>query len=121
MHDIVVTDDKCTPVAGPVGDTNNNNLLDTTETWTYTCRTNISVSTMNTATAKGQANGFTAVGHAFATVLVSPAVIAKTTPRLPNTGLPQKETSIPWNMVALASILMLASASLLIAHRKDTI
>lgn len=121
MHDIVVTDDKCTPVSSSVGDANNNNLLDTTETWTYTCRTNVPVSTMNTATAKGQANGFTAIGHAFANVLVSPAVIAKITPRLPNTGLPQKEASIPWSMIALASILILASASLLIVLRKDTI
>lgn len=121
MHDVVVTDDKCAPVAGPVGDTNRNNLFETTEKWVYTCRTNVPVSTMNTATAKGQANGFTAISHAFANVLVSPAVIAKITPRLPNTGLPQKEASIPWNMVALASILMLASASLLIAFRKRNI
>lgn len=117
MHDVVVTDDKCTPVSGPVGDVNRNNLFETTETWVYTCRTNVPVSTMNTATAKGQANGFTAISHAFANVLVSPAV-AKVTPRLPNTGFSQKEASIPWNMVALASVLMLISASLLIAFRK---
>lgn len=100
MHDVVVTDDTCALVSGPIGDVNRNNLFETTETWVYTCRTHVPVSTMNTATVKGQANGFTAISHAFANVLVSPAVIAvpassQITPRLPNTGLSPKESNIP--------------------------
>jgi hypothetical protein len=83
MHDVVVTDDKCVPVSGYSGDANNNKLLDPGESWVYTCRTNVSVSTRNTATAIGKANGFTALGYAFATVLVS-------VPGLPNTGFPPK-------------------------------
>jgi uncharacterized repeat protein (TIGR01451 family) len=43
LHDIVVTDDKCSPVVavtsgGPnVGDTNGNTILDPGETWVYQC------------------------------------------------------------------------------------
>jgi peptidoglycan hydrolase-like protein with peptidoglycan-binding domain len=47
----------------------------------YTCTTAVSASTMNIATADGRANGLTALGYAFATVLVS-------APGLPNTGFP---------------------------------
>lgn len=84
MHDVLVTDDKCAPVSGYSGDANNNKLLDPGESWIYTCRTNISVSTRNTATALGKANGFTALGYAFATVLVS-------APGLPDSGFPPKK------------------------------
>jgi len=83
MHDVVVTDDKCAPVSSYSGDANNNNLLDPDEAWIYTCQTNVSVSTTNTATVLGKANGFTALGYAVATVLVS-------VPGLPNTGFPPK-------------------------------
>jgi peptidoglycan hydrolase-like protein with peptidoglycan-binding domain len=71
MRDVYVIDDKCSPVSRISGDTNNNNLLDVSESWIYTCRTNITTSTRNTATALGKANGFTSLGYAFATVLVS--------------------------------------------------
>ena len=79
MHDIIVTDDKCSLVNLVSGDTNHNHLLDVNETWIYTCTTHISASTKNTATAKGEANGFTVYDHAFANVYV--------TPGLPKTGL----------------------------------
>jgi len=79
LHDVSVTDNKCSPVTFSSGDANRNSLLDPGETWTYTCQTNVPVSTMNTATASGTANGFTAIAYAFATVLVS-------APSLPNTG-----------------------------------
>jgi len=82
MSNINVLDDTCGPVSGPsTGDINNNNLLDPGESWLYSCEANISVSTRNIATVTGHANGFTALGYAFATVLVSD-------PGLPNTGLP---------------------------------
>jgi peptidoglycan hydrolase-like protein with peptidoglycan-binding domain len=60
---------------------NGNGLLDPGESWTYTCETNVPVSTTNIATAEGTANGFNALDYAFATVLVS-------APGLPNTGFP---------------------------------
>jgi len=81
LHNVIITDNKCAPVSYVSGDTNGNNLLDPSETWIYTCSTNVPVSTMDMATAQGSANGFTALGYAFATVLVAD-------PGFPNTGFP---------------------------------
>lgn len=111
MNNIIVTDDKCGPVSGPFGDVNNNNLLDPGESWSYACQTNISVSTRNVATAEGRANGFIAVGYAFATVLVA-------APGLPNTGFPPQGTSNPWNIAIAVLILMITSFSIVAALRK---
>jgi len=83
LHDVTVTDDKCAPVSRISGDTNGDNLLDLTESWIYTCRANVPISTRNVATAKGTANGLVNIGYAFATVLVS-------APSFPNTGFPPK-------------------------------
>lgn len=88
MHNVSVADDKCAPVYRTSGDANVNNLLDPGESWVYACRTNISVSTRNTATARGDANGITALGYAFSTVLVS-------APGLPSTGAPLISASVP--------------------------
>ncbi len=49
-----LTDDKCTPLTRQSGDTNTNNVLETTETWTYTCQSTISQTTLNTAVVTGQ-------------------------------------------------------------------
>lgn len=108
MHDVAVTDDKCAPVSRNFNDANlngnnNNNLLEPGESWSYTCRTNVPVSTMNVATAEGKANGFTALGYAFATVLVA-------TPGLPNTGFPLDGKSVSWGIVILSGIFMAAVA-----------
>ncbi|MCR4325604.1 MAG: ice-binding family protein [Patescibacteria group bacterium] len=88
MHDVTVTDDKCASVARISGDTNSDNLLDTGESWTYTCQANVPISTSNIATAKGAANGFIALDYALATVLVG-------SPGFPNTGLPPRGSSTP--------------------------
>jgi len=79
IHNVIVTDDKCSPIDLISGDTNRDHLLDINEAWIYTCQTHISASTKNTATAQGEANGFTVYDHAFANVYV--------TPGLPKTGL----------------------------------
>lgn len=83
MHDVTVTDDKCAPVSRVSGDANADNLLAPSETWTYTCGMNVTASLRNVATAKGMANGFTAIGYAFATVVVD-------APKLPNAGFPPR-------------------------------
>ncbi|HUX35927.1 MAG TPA: ice-binding family protein [Candidatus Paceibacterota bacterium] len=115
MHNVTVTDDKCSPVSRTSGDTNGNNLLDPGETWAYTCTTNITASTRNVATAEGKANGFTALGYAFATVLVS-------APGLPNTGFPPEANSgIPWGIVILAGSLLLVSISIAVVLKKRKI
>ena len=44
---------QCSPILlNPAGDTNSNGLLDTTETWVYTCTAVLTETTTNTATAE---------------------------------------------------------------------
>jgi uncharacterized repeat protein (TIGR01451 family) len=102
MGNVTVADNKCAPVTYVSGDTNNNNLLDPGEAWVYACRTNVTASTMNTATAEGTANGITAIGYAFATVLVA-------APGLPNTGFPPEANVVPWVALIVAGLSIAAS------------
>jgi uncharacterized repeat protein (TIGR01451 family) len=111
MNNVITTDNKCAPVSYVSGDVNGNNLLDPGESWTYTCQTNVPVSTMNTATAKGSANGFTAIGYAFATVLVS-------VPGLPNTGFPPAGNNMLWDIAMLVGGMVLISISLFVIFGK---
>ena len=54
LHNIIVSDPQCTTLTGPVGDTNSNGILETTETWTYTCTVNnVTLAFTNTVTATG--------------------------------------------------------------------
>lgn len=59
LTNIVLSDDKCSPVNYVDGDTNTNNQLETTETWNYTCSTNITAATTNIATVTGDYNAQT--------------------------------------------------------------
>jgi hypothetical protein len=59
LSNVTVTDDKCSPVIFNSGDTNTNSLLETSETWTYSCTTTVTVTTTDTAVATGHANGQT--------------------------------------------------------------
>ncbi len=97
MSNVSVVDNKCSPVTYVSGDANQNNFLDPGEAWVYTCRTNVTASIMNTATAEGTANGITAIGYAFATVLVA-------VPGLPNTGFPPEGNVIPLIVVIVAGL-----------------
>lgn len=81
LSNVILTDDKCGPVKYVSGDTNGDSKLNPTETWTYTCQTNLIKTTTNTIIASGQANGLTARDFAIATVVLS-------APVFPNTGLP---------------------------------
>ena len=113
MNNVSVADNKCSPVTYVSGDVNNDHLLQPGESWIYTCSTNITASTMNTATAQGSANGFTAVAYAFATVLVA-------APGLPNTGyLPDANAGVPWGIIAFVSgLVLLISASFVVVLKK---
>jgi hypothetical protein len=97
LGNVSLTDDRCGPEVYVSGDTNLNSSLDTTETWVYTCRANLTQTTTNTATAVGTANGLTARATAIATVVVA-------SPQLPNTGFPPKSTNNPLSNFALAII-----------------
>ncbi len=103
LNNIVLTDDKCGPMKYISGDTNVDLKLDVTETWTYTCQSNLTQTTTNTAIATGEANGFTVRDIAVATVVV-PDVLrpaAPVVPKLPRTGVEPLESAVPWNMVIL--------------------
>ena len=98
LSNVTLSDDKCNSVKYISGDINKDSKLDTTETWTYTCQTRLSKTTTNTATATGVANGITVKDFAIATVVVS-------TPSLPKTGFPPRESQTPWNIILSASVL----------------
>lgn len=91
LHNVRLTDNQCSPIYGPFGDANNDNLLDPSESWAYACRTKLIETTTNTAFVTGEANGLIARDFAIATVVVA-------IPKLPNTGFPPSE-SILWLFV----------------------
>jgi uncharacterized repeat protein (TIGR01451 family) len=72
LSNVTVTDDKCADVTYQSGDTNSDNKLDLSETWTFTCTTTITETTTNTATATGHAGTVTVTDTAQATVTVLP-------------------------------------------------
>ncbi|MDP3661285.1 MAG: ice-binding family protein, partial [bacterium] len=101
LSNVSVVDDKCPGlpgrVAGHPGDLNKNNLLESNETWSFTCQTYLSKTTTNIGTAEGHANGLTAIDFSPATVVVS-------APGLPNTGIDPNGKNIPWNIIALTAL-----------------
>jgi len=99
LSNIVLTDDKCSPLNYISGDLNNDSKLDTTETWTYTCQTNLSTTTTNTARVQGTVNGFIAKDFAIVTVVVS-------TPGLPKTGFPPRGENMMWYVIVSAGVLV---------------
>ncbi|MEO5974104.1 MAG: ice-binding family protein [Ilumatobacteraceae bacterium] len=72
MTNVTVSDNKCAPLALISGDTNANNYLETTETWTVRCTTLITETTTNAATAVGFSGGLSSTDVAFATVVLTP-------------------------------------------------
>jgi hypothetical protein len=96
LSNVTITDDKCTGLPGRVvghpGDLNKNDLLESNESWSFTCQTNLTQTTTNTGVAYGTANGLIATDFSLATVAVTP-------PKLPKTGFPPKEESTIWNII----------------------
>ena len=122
LSNVQVTDDKCSPISYISGDVNNDSMLDTFETWTYTCETNLTDTTTNTAIATGEANGLLARDFAIATVTVATAVpVAPVVPTLPKTGLSQGGNDVLKGIVIPVSIIILFFASVVIALRKYSI
>jgi uncharacterized repeat protein (TIGR01451 family) len=116
LSDVILTDDKCSPMNYISGDTNSDSKLDVTETWVYTCRMNLSNTTTNTAIAVGQANGFSVRDFAVAVVTVATAV-----PALPQTGFASEGNNVLLDIVMLTGILMLASILFVAVLRKRKI
>lgn len=109
LNNVRLTDDKCSPMVYQSGDTNNDMMLQPSETWTYTCRTNLSATTTNTAIASGDANGLSVRDIAVATVVVA-------TPALPSTGFSPGQNAL-WG-VLVASLFMIVATSLAVALRR---
>lgn len=95
LSNVRLTDDKCSPMTRISGDANGDAKLDPSETWTYTCGTNIASTTTDTAIASGEANGLTVRDLATATVVVAGAV-----PALPKTGFAPTDSVLGWGLVA---------------------
>lgn len=116
LSNVSIVDDKCTGLPGRVvghpGDLNKNNLLESNESWSFTCKSNIYKTTTNTATASGDANGLTAKDFAIATVVVT------NIPGLPKTGF-GPENNISWNIIISAGILGIL-ISFYLARKKQT-
>jgi len=111
LTNVTLSDDKCSPMRYVSGDTNVDSLLDVTESWTYTCSSNLTATTTNTAVASGAANGFTVRDFAVATVVVA-AVVAPAggiVPSLPATGLEPAQGIPAWVLLA-AGFVALSSA-----------
>lgn len=109
LNNVALVDDKCSPVTFVSGDINGDSKLDPSETWTYTCKTNLTKTTTNTARASGEANGFIVRDFAIATVVVANAV-----PSLPKTGF-DSTTGTPWQA---GVAILLATSTLFYAIRK---
>jgi len=117
LSNVFVTDDKCTGLPGRVsghpGDLNSNNLLESNESWSFTCESNLTTTTVNIGTAEGSANGLTARDFALATVVVSP-------PGFPDTGISPDNQGVIRNIVMLVGIFAV-SVFFHLARRKQTI
>lgn len=112
LSNITLVDNKCSPMKYISGDTNNDSKLDPTETWKYTCRQNLTESTTNIATARGEANGISVRDVALATVVVATAV-----PALPNTGFAPANI-LSWALVAAGIVVLGVLAYVMRKKRK---
>ena len=106
LHNVLLTDDKCAPLNFISGDANANAMLDPAEAWRYTCQTNLTKTTTNTAIASGTANGLTVRDIAIVTVLVA-------APGLPNAGFSPAVKDASFYVLILSGILMLVSIAFL--------
>lgn len=112
LNNVYLTDDKCSPLSYVSGDMNGDSKLDTNETWTYNCSTNLTTTTTNTVMARGEANGLVARDFAIATVVVA-------APALPSTGIAPEGSTLLLSVIA-AGILAVLSFSYL-ARRKQVV
>ena len=123
LSNVSITDDKCTGLPGRVtghpGDINSNNLLESNETWSFTCQTNITQTTTNIGTAVGYANGLTAVDFSSATVVV-PEVLGATV-GFPNAGFPPERGNTLWFVATLIGVIALVSTTLKVVLKKRTV
>lgn len=75
MTNVTMVGDTCSPIIRISGDTNNNLILEVSETWVYTCVWNLTATHTNVVTARGWANGISATDIASATVIVGQPIV----------------------------------------------
>ncbi len=93
MFNINVTDDQCSPIAGPVkGPGDQDALLEVGEIWTYTCSMDLSETTTNIACADGD---FVGGGSDSACAQVTVEVVQPTPTPVPPTPTPVPPTPTP--------------------------
>lgn len=88
LGDVIVADDKCSPVSFANGDVNSNYKLDSGEAWRYICNADLTETTTSIVTARGQADNQYVTDVASLTVFVGKdakagAIVPK---GLPKTG-----------------------------------
>lgn len=110
LANVNVDDDKCGTMTYVSGDTNEDDMLDVSEEWIYTCEMNVTGNTVNTVTVTGDANGLTATDLAVAPVLVAGAV-----PALPVTGASSSTNTL---VLVLAAVAISASVLMYVARKK---
>lgn len=117
LSNITVTDNKCSNMSSKLGDTNGNNLLDTSEVWIYTCTMFLEETTTNTATVVAFSGGFKAVGETTVTVKVQSVALpeAGNVPGFPDQRIPSfPETGVNPNFkIIVWAILSGVSAGLI--------
>lgn len=109
LSDVVVVDDKCSAMSNKLGDTNGNNLLDTTEVWVYSCTTHLSETTTNTVSVSAFANGLQAMGYATLVVTVAPSA-SEMTLSLPDTGDVEANPSVKilvWKILSVVLAILI--------------
>jgi len=99
---ISVTDNRIAALTRISGDTNSDNILQSTETWVYRGTATLTATTTNTGTAAGSVNNGPVSSTSTVTVSVAPRTV--TGGRLPATGSPW------YNVLLVGAVLMLLGA-----------
>jgi uncharacterized repeat protein (TIGR01451 family) len=111
ISDIALTDDKCDPINLISGDLNKDKKLDTAETWLYACQSNITETTINTGTVRGQVDGKYATDSSTAIVRVGKVLGTNIIPKgMPKTGFGIIENKFlsTWQQAFFAIFILLA-------------
>ena len=123
ISDVTLTDNKCAAVTFTGGDINGDNKLDTDEVWTYICKSNITKTTTNTGTVRGQVDGRYATDTDDAIVRVErvKGTIPKIPKEMPKTGRGEDAIAVNNNWqqtLFIIFVLLVVMASKLLYKRK---
>lgn len=126
LMDVVVTDDKCSPLKYISGDLNSDKKINLDEKWSYSCVMKLYSTTTNTVTViaySDEVNRQLAMASVMVTVPVSStyhllSAVSTSTPGFPNTGFPP-ENNMLWYILVSISLVALVSVSPLVIIKKN--